>query len=150
MNHQQILINGSVPVHNGAAMQTLQHYLVNNHMPNQHNQNVHVQSVKHEQQSQRINIINRLSQQGMVNGQIQIMRQVEAQPVFWLIVDIESKNELNTYALVESKDVDNQPQLDTLNTGKSVGVNINGEKYRASVVMASGKITFRTHSFNYD
>lgn len=141
MNHQQILINGSVPVANGAAMQTLQlqHYLVNNHMPNQHNQNVHVQSVKQEQQSQRINIINRLSQQGLVNGQIQIMRQVEAQPAFWLIVDIESNNELNTYALVESKDVDNQPQLDTLNTGKLVAVHINGKKYRASVVMASGK-----------
>jgi hypothetical protein len=59
--------------------------------------------------------------------------------IYWLLVEIESNNELNSYALVESKDVVGQPVLESLNTGKLVIVNISGKQRRATVVMASSK-----------
>lgn len=139
MNHQHVLING-----NGAAGQTLQHYLVNNHIPNassdHQNQNVHVQIVKQEQAQQRF-IINRqyLQQNQNQNQTVQVIQHQELH-IYWLIVDIESNSELNTYALVESKDVVGQLPLEALGTGKLVIVNINGKQRRATVVMASGKV----------
>ena len=132
MSNQQILINGNGT--NG-TMQTLQHYLVNNHIPtNQPHQNVHVQIVKQEQQQQRFIINRQYLQQTQNNSQ----QQQELQ-VYWLLVEIESNNELNSYALVESKDVVGLPLLESLNTGKLVIVNINGKQRRATVVMASSE-----------
>lgn len=136
MSHQQILINGNGTSAN--TLQTLQHYLVNNHIPanaEQPHQNVHVQLVKQEQAQQRY-IINRQYLQTH-NPQVQVVQQ--ELPVYWLLVEIESNNELNSYALVESKDVVGQPPLETLNTGKLVIVNISGKQRRATVVMASGE-----------
>lgn len=140
MNHQQILINGNGTSPNN--LQTLQHYLVNNHIqPNIQDQlqpsaNVHVQIVKQEQAQQRF-IINRQYHQQAQNTKVQIVQQ-EAH-VYWLIVEVESNNELNNYELVESKDVVGQPSLETLNTGKLVVVILNGKQRRAEVVMASSE-----------
>lgn len=139
MSHQQpqhILING-----NGASTGTpltLQHYLVNNHIQKpldqmQPNQNVHVQIVKQEQAQQRF-IINRQYIQQVQSSPLQ-----REPPVYWLLVEVDSNNELNSYALVESKDVVGQPLVETLSTGKLVVVNLNGRQSRATVVMASSK-----------
>lgn len=140
MSHQQILING-----NGTTAQTLQHYLMSNHIPNSsdhQNQNVQVQIVKQEQAqqiSQQRFIINRQYLQQNQNQTVQVLHQQELQ-IYWLIVDIESNNELNTYALVESKDVVGLPPLESLGTGKLVIVNINGKQRRATVVISSSII----------
>lgn len=140
MSHQQqILING-----NGTSgLQTLQHYLVNNHITatndqQPHTANVHVQIVKQEQAQQRY-IINRQYGQQIQNTQTQIIQQQPDLQIYWLLVEIESNNELNSYALVESKDVVGQPLLETLNTGKLVIISINGKQRRATVVMASSE-----------
>lgn len=141
MSHQQqILING-----NGTSgLQTLQHYLVNNHITSTNDQphtaNVHVQIVKQEQAQQRF-IINRQYGQQIQNTQV-VQQQSELQ-IYWLLVEIESNNELNSYALVESKDVVGQPLLETLNTGKLVIINISGKQRRATVVMASSELKIR-------
>jgi hypothetical protein len=137
MSHQQILINGNGAT--GNTLQTLQHYLVNNHIPatsDQPHQNVHVQLVKQEQAQHRF-IINRQYVQPHNPQPVQIAQQ-ETQ-VYWLLVEIESNNELNSYALVESKDVVGHPLLETLNTGKLVIVNVSGKQRRATVVMASSE-----------
>lgn len=142
MSHQQLLINGTGS--NGNTLQTLQHYLVNNHLPNtadQPHQNVHVQIVKQEQAQQRFIINRQYIQQGQ-NVHVQAIHQHQPQldpMVYWLLVEVESNNELNSYALVESKDVVGQPVLETLNTGKLVIVNISGKQRRATVVMASSE-----------
>jgi hypothetical protein len=143
MSHQQqILING-----NGAnSLQTLQHYLVNNQIvgagdqqqQQQHTANVHVQLVKQEQAQQRYIINRHQYSQQIQNNPAQIVIQQEQQ-IYWLLVEIESNNELNSYALVEARDVVGQPLLETLNTGKLVVVTINGKQKRATVVMASSE-----------
>lgn len=126
--HVLIASNGS------STNPTLQHYLVNNHMSNgSESKNVHVQIVKQEQ-AQRY-VLNRQ----FVPNQQQIHDQTQFQKIYWLIVEIESNNELNSYALVESKDVIGIPQLETLTTGKLVIVNLNNKQKRATVVMASSK-----------
>lgn len=139
MSHQQLLINGTVP--NGNNLQTLQHFLVNSNLPStssdHHNQNVHVRIVKQEQ-AQQSYIINRQYIQQTPNVQVQAIPQ-HLPKIYWLLVEIESNNGLNTYALVESKDVVGQPMLESLSTGKLVLVNINGKQPRATVVMASRK-----------
>lgn len=139
MSHQQLLINGTVP--NGNTLQTLQHYLVNNNLPSTssdlHNQNVHVRIVKQEQ-AQQSYIINRQYIQQTPNVQVQAIPQ-HLPEIYWLLVEIESNNGLNSYALVESKDVVGQPMLESLNTGKLVIVIITGKQTRATVVMASRK-----------
>lgn len=140
MSHQKILINGNgTPAGN---LQTLQHYLVNNHIQQnvpelQPGANVHVQIVKQEQAQQRF-IINRQYIQQAQSPQVQIVQQ-EAH-MYWLIVEIESDDGLNSYALVESKDVVGQPSLEPPNTGKLVIVNLNGKHTRTNVVMTSSKI----------
>lgn len=130
VQQQQQIITGST------ANSTLQHYLSNNHIVsngNDHNlKNVHVQIVKQEQQGQRY-IINR---QFVPTGQLP---QPEPQIQYWSIVEIESNNEINSYVLVESKDVIGNPKLETLTTGKLVIVNISGKQRRATVVMASSE-----------
>jgi hypothetical protein len=136
MSHQHVLINGNGQSAN--TLQNLQHYLVNNHLPNpsdQPHQNVHVQIVKQEQAQQRYIISRQYGQAPTV----QIQPQKQDLPIYWLLVEIESNSELNSYALVESKDVVGQPMLDSLNTGKLVIVNISGKQRRATVVMASSK-----------
>jgi hypothetical protein len=143
MSHhqQQILING-----NGTTgLQTLQHYLVNNHIPNKSDQqsaNVHVQIVKQEQAQQRF-IINRQYGQQTQNIQAQIIQHQPEIQIYWLLVEIESNNGLNSYSLVESKDVHGCPLLETLSTGNMVTININGKTQRATVVMASGRSDLR-------
>ena len=128
---QQHLMNGS------STNPTLQHYLVNNHLVNNsvdHNmKNVHVQIVKREQPGERY-VLNRQFVQN-----IQLQQQQEPQIIYWAIVEIESNNEINSYALVESKDVIGNPKLESLTTGKLVIVNINGKQRRATIVMASSK-----------
>lgn len=141
MNQQHILINGNGSA--GGNPLTLQQYLVNNHIQkpsdqNQQNQNVHVQIVKQEQAQQRL-IINRQ----YIQQSSQARRQA---PPYWLIVEIDSNNELNSYALVESKDVVGQPPVDTLSTGKPLHVNINGRQCEATVVMASSECHVATDS----
>lgn len=136
MANQQMLINGSGP--NGATLQ-LQHYLVNNHIPkalDQPNPNVHVQIVKQEQAQQRF-IIHRQYQQQVQNVQLQALQQTPQ--AYWVLVEVESNNELNSYAMVESKDVEGQPMLENLTTGKLIIVTINGMKRRATVVITSSK-----------
>lgn len=141
MNHQQVLLNSS-----GANASTLQ-YFVNGHVANaadqlMHQQNVHVQLVKAENNQQRF-VKYVQHPQSIPNPQVQIIQQHQHQEasceVYWLLVEIESSNELNSYALVDSKNVVSQPPLKTLSTGKLVIVNINGTQCRATVVMASGK-----------
>lgn len=135
MNHQQILINGNATNGN---MQTLQHYLINNHLPTnveQPHQNVQVQIVKQEQAQHRF-VINRQYLHQIQNPQVQ----VQAAPVYWVLVEIESNNDLNSYVLVEAKDIDGQPQQKDLTTGKKLTVNIDGKPNVASVVLASGLI----------
>lgn len=126
---QQHLINGS-------TNPTLQHYLVNNHIVNgstDHSmKNVQVQILKQEQSGQRF-ILNR---QYVQNTQIQEQPQI----VYWAIVEIESNNEINSYVLVESKDVIGCPKLETLTTGKLVIVNVSGKQRRATIVMASSEL----------
>lgn len=130
---QQHIMNGST------TNPTLQHYLVNNHLVNNttdHNmKNVHVQIVKRDQPGERY-VINR---QYVQNIQMQPQQQPEPQIIYWAIVEIESNNEINSYALVESKDVIGNPKLETLTTGKLVIVNINGKQRRATIVMASSE-----------
>lgn len=137
-HHVLINANGNATV----ANPTLQHYLTNNHISNANDpnstKNVHVQIVKQEQQAQRF-IINRQFIQQPQHIQIQ-QQQVMIEPVYWLIVEIESNNEINSYAFVESKDVVGMPPLETLTTGKLVIVNINNKQRRATVVMASSKL----------
>jgi hypothetical protein len=58
---------------------------------------------------------------------------------FWLIVEIESDNELNSYALVESKDIVGLHSIDSLTTGKLIVVNIDDFQKKATVVMASSE-----------
>lgn len=152
MSHQQNIINGNSTSANN--LQTLQHYLVNNHIqqPDQlqmnTNSNVHVQIVKQEQAQQRFIINRQYIQQSQGPPQVKLV-QIEAH-AYWLIVEIESNNELNSYALVESKDVIGQPSLDSLNTGKLVIVSLNGKQSRATVVMASSKMNriILTESFS--
>lgn len=139
MSHQQILINGNGT--NASTLQTLQHYLVNGHIPastEQSHQNVLV--VKQEQAQQRFIINRQYIQHAQQNPQISVQQQQIEPHIYWLLVEIESNNELNSYALIESKDVVGQPMLETLNTGKLVIVNINGKQRRATVVMASSKL----------
>jgi hypothetical protein len=113
---------------------------VNNHLVNNgtdHNmKNVHVQIMKRDQPGERY-VINRQYVQN-----IQLQPQPEPQIIYWSIVEIESNNEINSYALVESKDVIGNPKLETLTTGKLVIVNINGKQRRATVVMASSEYFF--------
>lgn len=139
MSHQQLVINGTGQ--NGTTLQTLQHYLVNNGLPTSQDpltQNVHVRLVKQEQAQQSF-IINRQYIQQTPNVQVQAIPQ-HTPEVYWLLVEIESNNGLNSYALVESKDVVGQPLLESLNTGKLVIVNIHLKQTRATVVMASGRL----------
>lgn len=127
MNHQ-VVING-----NSSNGNTLQHYLVNNHVQsNPEHQNVIV--MKQEQSSaQRQYIIhNKLAQH--------TAQPALPTPVYWLLVEIESDNDFNSYALVDSKDVIGQPPVESLNTGRLVIVAINGKQRRATVVMASSKL----------
>ena len=143
MNHQQqqqhILINGNAGVTSNPI--TLQHYLVNNHIQkpsdqNQQSQNVHVQIVKQEQAQQRY-ILNRQYVHQTQSPHVQ-----HEPPIYWVLVEIDSNNELNSYALVESKDIVGQPLEETLSTGNSIVVNINGRQSKATVVMHSGmKVT---------
>jgi hypothetical protein len=138
---QQHLMNGS------STNPTLQHYLVNNHLVNNttdHNmKNVHVQIVKREQPGERY-VLNR---QFVQNIQLQ-QQQQEPIIIYWAIVEIESNNEINSYALVESKDVIGLPKLETLTTGKLVIVNINGKQRRATIVMASNDKNFIFAEYN--
>jgi hypothetical protein len=97
-----------------------------------------VQIVKQEQQAQRF-IINRQFLQVQQQPQHIQIQQVVPDPIYWLIVEIESNNEINSYAFVESKDVVGNPPLESLTTGKLVIVNINNKQRRATVVMASSK-----------
>lgn len=123
MNHQ--VINGT---------STLQHYLVSN-PPSEH-QNVIV--MKQEQSNQRQYIINHKFAPHTVQPEAS-----ETIPLlYWLLVEIESDNDCNSYALVDSKDVYGHPPLGSLNTGKLVVVTINGKQRRATVVMASREIDF--------
>lgn len=148
MSNQQILINGNQT--QPGNLHTIQHYLVNNSIHSQSNlpqQNVHVQIVK--QDPPRYLIQNRqYMQQSNPNaaGQNQLIPIQQQQPPqqqqespYWLLVEIESNSELNSYALVESKDVIQNPQLDSLTTGTLVLINLNGKQQRATVVMASSK-----------
>lgn len=124
------------------------HYLnSNNHISpndpqsvNGNMKNVHVQIVKQEQQAQQRYIINR---QYIQNPLLIQQPQVIQEQTYWLIVEIESNNEINSYAYVESKDVVGNPSLETLTTGKLVIVNTNSKQRRATVVMASSRL------FNY-
>lgn len=100
--------------------------------------NVHVQIVKQEQQAQQRYIINR---QYIQNPLLIQQPQVIQEQTYWLIVEIESNNEINSYAYVESKDVVvGNPSLETLTTGKLVIVNTNNKQRRATVVMASSRL----------
>lgn len=131
------MING-----NGSSGNTLQHYLVNNHVnSNPDHQNVIV--MKQEQSSQRQYIINHKFVQHTLQPALSV-----PSPLYWLLVEIESDNDTNSYALVDSKDVIGQPPVDSLNTGKLVIVAINGKHRRATVVIASSKsyyIFFMVH-----
>ena len=132
---QHVLINTSNG--NGSTNTTLHHYLSNNHITNDSNKNAHVQIVKQEHQNQRF-ILNRqfMPQQ---NQHIQIQQAPNVTESYYLIVEIESNNEINSYAFVESKDVVNAPPLNSLTTGKLLIVNINNKQRRATVVMASSE-----------
>lgn len=151
MAHQQILINGNQPT-NGAH-QVQHHYLVNNPIlspsPNLPHQNVHVQVVKNEVQPRYVisrqympQMANQITiQQQQQQQQPQPQQQIQQESsIYWLLVEVESNNELNSYALVESKDVSGSPPLESLNTGKLVVINLNGKHQRATVVMASSKL----------
>lgn len=160
MSHQPILINTT----NGTTsnnLQTIQHYLVNGHIqsaPIEQQQtplqNVHVQILKQEQSQQRYILNHKYIQHSPVHQQqhqIQNQQQVQVQTeqlhkVYWLLVEIESNNELNSYALVESKDVVGQPPFETMGTGKMVLVNINKQQCRANVIMSSCKYHFASGS----
>jgi hypothetical protein len=154
VHQQHVLINSNGQ--NTAQNSTLQHYLVNNHIANGNDQikNVHVQIVKQDPQTQRF-VINRqyIPNQNVViqsqqqpqqqhqqssQQQQQQQQQNELPKPYWLIVEIESDNEINSYALVESRDVCGNLAFESLTTGKLVVVNIGGKQKRATVVMASG------------
>lgn len=137
VQQHHVLINAN----GNASNPTLQHYLSNNHISSgtdSNMKNVHVQIVKQEQQAQRF-IINRQFIQAQQQPQHIQIQQVVPEPIYWLIVEIESNNEINSYAFVESKDVVGNPPLESLTTGKLVIVNINNKQRRATVVMASSK-----------
>ena len=128
---------------NNSSNPTLQHYLTSNNHILANDQlggvmkNVHVQIVKQEQQAQQRYIINR---QYIQNPMLVQQPQVIQEQTYWLIVEIESNNEINSYAYVESKDVIGNPSLETLTTGKLVIVNTNNKQRRATVVMASSRL----------
>jgi hypothetical protein len=143
MAHQQILINGNQP--SNGSNQVQHHYVVNNPihspLPNLPHQNVHVQVVKNEPQQRFVISRQYLPQMNQIIQQQPAMQQIQQEfPMYWLLVEVESNNELNSYALVESKDVNGSPPLETLSTGKLVVINLNGKHQRATVVMASGEI----------
>ncbi|CRK93791.1 CLUMA_CG007319, isoform A [Clunio marinus] len=134
MNHQShILINGTT------STAPLQYYVGNNTQntngSDSQNQNVHVQLVKEGQAHQRY-IINRQYQN---TSSVQIIPHCSENSVelYWLIVEIESNNEVNSYSLVESKNVVGLPPLKSLSTGKMITIIANGMHRRATVVLAS-------------
>lgn len=140
MSHQQLVINGTGP--NGGTMHSIQQYRVN--MPVQLNSNVCVRSVKQEQ-AQQSYIINRQFIQQTPNVKVQTIPQhlqamTQHMPDnYWLVVEIVSNNGLDSYAMVESKDVDQQPMFESLDTGKTIDAYINGKKTSVSVVLVSRK-----------
>lgn len=159
MAHQQILINGNQPPN---ANHQVHHYnLVSNPIlspsPNLPHQNVHVQVVKNEPQPRFVISRQYMIPQGSNTNQITFQQQQQqtqqSQPqqqqqiqqelssIYWLLVEVESNSELNSYALVESKDVSGSPPLESLNTGKLVVINLNGKLQRATVVMASSEFS---------
>ncbi|KAG5678746.1 hypothetical protein PVAND_008391 [Polypedilum vanderplanki] len=144
LQQQHILINNNGTTQNP----TLQHYLVNNHISNGSEngiKNVHVQLVKQEQQPQTQRyILNR----HYIQNSNQEQQQQMPQKIYWTIVDVESNNETNSYALVESKDIIGNPQLETLTTGKLIIINLNNKQRRATVVMASNDKNFISNEYN--
>lgn len=65
--------------------------------------------------------------------------------MMWLLVELESNNEGNVYAVVEAKDVVGNLDFNNLHTGKIIIVNYNQKQRRASIVMASGEFSIQIH-----
>jgi hypothetical protein len=65
-----------------------------------------------------------------------------ARKLMWLLVELDSSNEGNVYAVVEAKDVLGNLDLNNLHTGKVVTIIYNQKQRRASIVMASGEWFF--------
>lgn len=88
----------------------------------------------------------------IINHNNQIVSHVSQPEPYWLIVDVESDNDFNSYAFIDAKDVVGQPPLKSLNTGMLVIVAINGKQRRASVVMTSRENHFssiRRHTYEF-
>lgn len=136
MNHQQhLLLNGNTA---NANLQTVQQYLISNHLAqngDQPLQNVQVQIVKQEQAQQRY-LINRQYLSHGQNPHIQVQIQ---EPPFWVLAEMESDNDLNSYVMIESKDIVGRPSLGDMSTGKMIQFEIDGNKHSASVVISAGK-----------
>lgn len=133
MSHQPIVINGSVANGN---LQSVQKYIIQNHSPSNGQPNVQVQLVKQEQ-AQRF----MMQRQYLQNPSMQIQTQQEQMQPYWVLAEIECNSDLNSYVLVESKDILGQPQFRELTTGKTISIKIDGSLHAASVVLASGKLT---------
>lgn len=116
-------------------LQTLQHYLQSNNNPSSSSE-VPIHCVKNEQHN--------LSSQHILNNQVippddhEEKIEIPDRKMFWLVVELEATR-FNKYFLVEAGDVIGYQDLDIINTGKLVYVNLKGKLRRCNVVMASGE-----------
>lgn len=60
----------------------------------------------------------------------------------WMLVELESDEKVNLYAVIDSKDVIGQQDSSYFHTGKIVNINYKGNKKRASIVIVSGMCEF--------
>lgn len=141
MNHQQhLLLNGNTL--NGGSLgniQSVQQFLISNNLSQNGempHQNVRVQVLKQDQAQQRY-LINQQYLAQLQNQQLQVQVQ---EPPYYVLAEMESDNDLNSYVMVESKDIVGRPVLSEVTTAKSIQIDIDGNKHNASVIISSGKI----------
>lgn len=139
MNHQQhLLLNGNTLNGN---LQTVQQFLINSNLAQQNgeipHQPVQVQILKQEHANQRY-----LMNRQYINLQTQQLQaqQVQVEPPFYVLAEMESDNDLNSYVMVESKDIVGRPMLSEVSTAKPIQIDIDGHRHSASVIISSGKI----------
>lgn len=126
-------------------LQTLQHYLQSNNQPSSSSESG-TRALKQEPQNSRPHYLHNKQVNQPVDDDEELDDDemlVEKPPrkPFWLVVEMEATI-VNKYFLVDAKDVNGYPDMDTLNTGKLIFVTLNGKVRRCNVVMASGEKSF--------
>lgn len=133
-------------------LQTLQHYLQSNNQPSSSSEQSGSRTVKQEPHNSRPHYLHNKEVNQPVDDDEELDDDemlVEKPPrkPFWLVVEMEATI-VNKYFLVDAKDVNGYPDMDTLNTGKLIFVTLNGKVRRCNVVMASGEKSFLFSTFD--